>query len=93
MVLRKADRSLALFHSSPRSYSKHSQRAGEMAQRVKVLTAEPEDLSLIPGTHLVERTDSHNLHTCHKQHKKKKIRKHSEVRYSGLHLKAQHLDS
>lgn len=34
-------------------------RAGELAQQESVLAAKPDDLSSIPGTHLVEaRTDS-----------------------------------
>lgn len=44
-------------------YSKHSRRVGETAQQVKVLTAKPDDLSLTPGTHMVEKTDTHNSHT------------------------------
>lgn len=42
--------------------------AGEMAHQVKVIATNPEDLSLIHGTHIVERTDSQklffNLQTC-----------------------------
>jgi hypothetical protein len=30
------------------------ERAGKMAQRVKVLAAKPHDLSLIPGTNMIE---------------------------------------
>lgn len=42
--------------------SKHSQRAGETAQRVKVLTAKPDDLSSTPGSHMVKKTDT--ICTC-----------------------------
>lgn len=34
---------------------KKNGRAGETAEPVKALAAEPEDLSLVPGTHMVER--------------------------------------
>lgn len=40
---------------------KLNSRAIEMAQSVKMLSAKSDDLSVIPGTHLVERID---LHMC-----------------------------
>lgn len=43
-------------------------RAGKMAHQVKVPVTEPDDLNLIPRTHIVKRTGSHklssDLHVC-----------------------------
>lgn len=38
-------------------------RAGEMAQRIKMLASKPDDFSSIPGKHVTREPTPHGLHT------------------------------
>lgn len=78
--------------------SKHSRRAGETAQQVKVLTVKPEDISSTPRTHMVEKTETQMWYVCLHINVGGGLgelflffKRHSEVRCSGLHLKVQHV--
>lgn len=60
-------RGLAIERTDKRKYNKFG--AGKAGYQVTVHATKPDDMSLIPGTHMVNRIDPHKLSTLHTQNK------------------------